>query len=106
MDLNKACKCYLNFQVNKFGLKYNQLKNSVELFRNDINLGVDVKNIPPFLTPAIEINVDNCKIQLSLLNYHHESTIGPFMESAWYFLIFTDFPLFAVIFEYGYFLDR
>ena len=72
MDLNKACKCYLNFQVNKFGLKYNQLKNSVELFRNDINLGVDVKNIPPFLTPAIEINVDNCKIQLLNNNIQQE----------------------------------
>jgi len=72
MDLNKSCKCYLNFQVNKFGLKYNQLKNSVELFRNDINLGIDVKNIPPFLTPAIEINVNDCKIQLLNNNIQQE----------------------------------
>ena len=36
----------------------------IELFRNDINLGVEVKNILPFLTPAIEINAEECKIQL------------------------------------------
>ena len=64
MDLNKSCKCYLNYQVTKFGLKYNHFENSVELFRNDINLGIEIKNIQPFLTPAIEINVEECKIQL------------------------------------------
>ena len=64
MDLKNTCKCYLNFQVNKFGLKYDHLKNSIELFRNDINLGVIVKNIKPFLTSALEINVEECKIQL------------------------------------------
>ena len=72
LDLNKSCKCYLNFQVNKFGLKYNHFENSVELFRNDINLGVIVKNIPPFLTPAIEINVEDCKIQLLNNNVQQE----------------------------------
>ena len=64
MELNKKCKCYLNYNVTKFGLKYNHFENSVELFRNDINLGVEIKNIQPFLTPAIEINVEECKIQL------------------------------------------
>ena len=64
MDLKESCKCYTKFQVNKFGLKYDHLNNSIELFRNDINLDVIVKNIPPFLTPAIEINVEDCKIQL------------------------------------------
>ena len=72
LDLNKSCKCYLNFQVNKFGLKFNHFENSVELFRNDINLGVIVKNIPPFLTPAIEINVEDCKIQLLNNNVQQE----------------------------------
>ena len=72
LDLNKSCKCYLNFQVNKFGLKYDHLENSIELFRNDINLGVIVKNIPPLLTPAIEINVENCKIQLLNNNIQEE----------------------------------
>ena len=64
MDLSKECKCYLNNNVTKFGIKYNHFENSVELFRNDINLGVEVKNILPFLTPAIEINTEDCKIQL------------------------------------------
>ena len=64
MELNKKCKCYLNYNVTKFGLKYNHFENSVELFRNDINLGIEIKNIQPFLTPAIEINVEECKIQL------------------------------------------
>ena len=64
MDLSKECKCYLNNNVTKFGIKYNHVENSVELFRNDINLGVEVKNILPFLTPAIEINTEDCKIQL------------------------------------------
>ena len=63
-DLNKSCKCYLNYQVTKFGLKYNHMENSLELYRNDINLGVEVKNIQPYLTPAIEINTEECKIQL------------------------------------------
>ena len=72
LDLNKSCKCYLNFQVNKFGLKYTHLQNSIELFRNDINLGVIIKNIPPFLTPAIEINVEECKIQLLNNNVQQE----------------------------------
>ena len=71
-DLNKECKCYLNYQVNKFGLKYTHLKNTIELFRNDINLGVIVENIPPFLTPAIEINVEECKIQLLNNNIQQE----------------------------------
>jgi len=53
LDLKNTCKCYLNFQVNKFWLKYDHLKNSIELFRNDINLGVIVKNIKHFLTPAL-----------------------------------------------------
>ena len=72
LDLNKACKCYLNFQVNKYGMKYDHLKNSIELFRNDINLGVVVNNIPAFLTPAIEINVEECKIQLLNNNIQQE----------------------------------
>ena len=40
------------------------MENSLELYRNDINLGVEVKNIQPYLTPAIEINTEECKIQL------------------------------------------
>ena len=72
LELNKSCKCYLNFQVNKFGLKYDHLKNCIELFRNDINLGVIVKNIPPFLTPALEINVEECKIQLLNTNIQQD----------------------------------
>ena len=72
LDLNKSCKCYLNYQVNKFGLKYDHLENSIELFRNDINLGVIIKNIPSLLTPAIEINVENCKIQLLNNNVQQE----------------------------------
>ena len=62
----------MNFQVNKFGLKYVHLKNSIGLFRNDINLGVVFKNIPPFLTPALEINVEECKMQLLNNNIQQE----------------------------------
>ena len=72
LDLSKSCKCYFKYQVNKFGLKYDHLTNSIELFRNDINLGVVVKNIAPFLTPAIEINVEDCKIQLLNNNVQQE----------------------------------
>lgn len=71
-DLNKSCKCYLNYQDNKFGLKYDHLTNSLELFRNDINLGVVVQNIPPLLTPALEINVEECKIHLLNNNIQQE----------------------------------
>ena len=74
MDLNKECECFLKYNVTKFGLKYNHFENSVELFRNDINLGVEIKNIQPFLSPAIEINVEECKIQL-LNNNDQQSKI-------------------------------
>lgn len=72
MELNKSCQCYLNFYENKFGLKYDHQAQSVELFRNDINLGVLIKNIPPFLTPALEISMEDCKIQLSSNNFPQE----------------------------------
>jgi hypothetical protein len=74
MDLNKECECFLKYNVTKFGLKYNHFENSVQLFRNDINLGVEIKNIQPFLSPAIEINVEECKIQL-LNNNDQQSKI-------------------------------
>lgn len=72
MELNKNCQCYFNFYENKFGLKYDQKEQTVELYRNDVNLGVVIKNIPPYLTPALEISMDDCKIKLSKNNMPQE----------------------------------
>ncbi len=72
MEIKDTCKCYLSLFENKFGLKYDYLLNTIELFRNDINLGVVIKNIPTNLTPALEINIEDCKIQLSSNNFPQE----------------------------------
>ena len=72
MKIDDICRCHLNFQVNKFGLKYDQLNSSLELLINDINLGVVVKNIQPNLTPAIEVNSDGSKIELLNNNIQEE----------------------------------
>ncbi len=72
MELSKFCKCYKNNHQIKFGLMYNQKDNSVELMRDDVKLGIVIQNIEPGLTPALEINVDNCRIQLSTRNKYQE----------------------------------
>ena len=59
------CKCFLNMNEMKIGMKYNHLEHSVGLYINDIELGVEIQNIIPGLCPAIELHMEDCKIKLS-----------------------------------------
>ena len=70
LEISDNCKC--NSYENKYAVKYDHQYNTIELFRNDINLGVVVQNIKPYLTPALEINLVDCKIQLSSKNLPQE----------------------------------
>ena len=70
LEISDNCKC--NSYENKYAVKYDHQYNTIELFRNDINLGVVVQNIKPYLTPALEINLEDCKIQLSSKNLPQE----------------------------------
>ena len=72
IELSKFCRCYKNNHQIKFGLIYNQQDNSVELMRDDVKLDILIQNIECGLTPALEINVDNCRIQLSSRNKYQE----------------------------------
>ena len=72
VDLNKFCRCFKNNYETKFGLFYNQQEHSVELMRDDVKLNILIQNIEPGLTPALEIHIDNCKIQLSSRNKYQE----------------------------------
>ena len=72
VDLNKFCVCYKNNYETKFGLFYNQQEHSVELFRDDVKLNILIQNIEPGLTPALEIHIDNCRIQLSSKNKYQD----------------------------------
>lgn len=72
MELTKFCRCYKDSHQVKFGLMYNQKDNTVELMRDDVKLDIIIQNIEPGLTPALEINVDNCRIQLSSRNKYQE----------------------------------
>ena len=72
VDLNKFCRCYKDNYEIKFGLQYNQQEHSVELFRDDVKLNIIIQNIEPGLTPAFEINNDNCKIKLSSKNKYQD----------------------------------
>ena len=70
LEIGDNCKC--NSYENKYALKYDHQYNTIELYRNDVNLGVVVQNIKPYLTPALEINLEDCKIQLSSKNLPQE----------------------------------
>ncbi len=72
MDLNKYCQCYKNNYETKYGLFYNQQEHSVELYRDDVKLDILIQNIEPGLTPALEIHIENCRIQLSSKNKYHK----------------------------------
>ena len=72
IEISKFCKCYKSNHQIKFGLIYNQQENSVELMRDDVKLDILIQNIEPGLTPALEINADNCRIQLSSRNKYQE----------------------------------
>jgi hypothetical protein len=69
----KECKCILNMNEIKIGMKYNQLEHSIQLYRNDIELGVEIQNINPGLYPAIELHMEECKIKISSNNDYQES---------------------------------
>ena len=71
-ELNKFCKCYKNNYETKYALLYNHKDHSVELFRDDIKLDILIQNIDPGLTPALEIHIENCRIQLSSRNKYQE----------------------------------
>ena len=72
VELNKFCRCYKNNYETKFGLIYNQQEHSVELIRDDVKLDILIQNIDPGLTPALEIHIENCRIQLSSKNKYQE----------------------------------
>ena len=72
VELNKFCRCYKNNYETKFGLIYNQQDHTVELIRDDIKLDILIQNIDPGLTPALEIHIEHCRIQLSSRNEYQE----------------------------------
>ena len=72
VELNKFCRCYKNNFETKFGLIYNQQEHSVELVRDDIKLDILIQNIEPGLIPALEIYMENGRIQLSSKNKYEE----------------------------------
>ena len=72
VELNKFCKCYKNNYEIKYGLYYNQQEHTIELIRDDVKLNIIIQNIEPGLTPAFEINNDNCKIRLSSKNKYQD----------------------------------
>ena len=72
VELNKFCKCYKNNYEIKYGLYYNQQEHTIELIRDDVKLNIIIQNIEPGLTPAFEINNDNCKIRLSSRNKYQD----------------------------------
>ena len=51
---------------------YNQQDHTVELIRDDVKLDILIQNIDPGLTPALEIHIENCRIQLSSKNKYQE----------------------------------
>lgn len=69
----KECRCFLNNNEIKLGMKYNQFQHSLKLYRNDIEIGVEIQNIKPGLYPAIELHTEKCKIRLSSNNDYQES---------------------------------
>ena len=71
--LENKCRCIFNINEIKIGMKYNQLKHSIKLYRNDIELGVEIQNIYPGLCPAIELHMEECKIKLSSNNDYQEN---------------------------------
>jgi len=73
IGFEKECICFLNMNELKIGMEYNQLNRSIKLFRNDIELGIEIQNINPGYSPAIELYMEECKIKLSPNKYFQES---------------------------------
>ena len=71
-ELERSCLCSLNNSEIKFGIKYEQNNRTIILYKNDIELNIDIKNIEPGLTPAIELDLNDCRIQLLQNNEHND----------------------------------
>ena len=71
-EMKESCICCFNNYEIKLGMKYDQKNRSIILYKNDIELDVNIQNIEPGLTPAIELDLNNCKIQLLQNNEHHD----------------------------------
>ena len=71
-EMKESCICCFNNYEIKLGMKYDQKNRSIILYKNDIELDVNIQNIEPGLTPAIELDLNNCKIQLLQSNEHHD----------------------------------
>ena len=72
IEFEKPCQCYWNNYEIKFGMRYDQRKHSIRLYRNDVELNIEIKNIEPGMVPAIELHLEECKIQLSQNNDYQE----------------------------------
>ena len=72
MNLNKLHYFNHNKKEMKIGLLYKQDKRTLELYRDNSNLGVVIENIQPNLTPAIEVKMEEYIIQLSNVNEPQE----------------------------------
>ena len=72
VELNNFCRCYKNNYEIKYALSYNHEEHYVELMRDDVKLDILIQNIDPCLTPAFEIQIDNCRIKLSSRNKYQE----------------------------------
>jgi hypothetical protein len=72
IEFEKPCQCFWNNYEIKFGMKYDQKNHSIKLYRNDIELNIEIKNIEPGMTPAIELHMEDCKIHLSQNNDNQE----------------------------------
>ena len=71
-ELDQSCFCSLNNYEIKIGIKYEQRTRTIILYKNDVELNIEIKNIEPGLTPAIELDLEECRIQL-LQNYEHQN---------------------------------
>ena len=71
-EMDQSCFCSLNNYEIKIGMKYDQKNRTIILYRNDIELNLEIKNIEPGLTPAIELDLDECRIQLLQNNEHQD----------------------------------
>ena len=71
-EMDHSCSCSLNNYEIKIGIKYNQRNISIILYKNDIELNIEIKNIEPGLTPAFELDLNECRIQLLQNNEHQD----------------------------------
>ena len=78
-EMDHSCSCSLNNYEIKIGIKYNQRNRTIILYKNDIELNIEIKNIEPGLTPAFELDLNECRIQL-LQNNEHQDVLGSLLS--------------------------